>query len=124
VTIDADALSLRQARSTALWRGHVRATRGRTVLTAPELEATWDAAGTITRLVARGGVSAVEPGRSARGDRADFDVQRGVVVVTGRPEAQQGRSRLSGSRVTFYPGTDRLEVEQATTVVHPEPKRP
>jgi lipopolysaccharide export system protein LptA len=124
VTIDADTLTLRQARATAAWRGHVRATRGRTVLTAPELEATWDGAGEITRLVARGGVTAVEPGRSARGERADFDVKRGVVVVTGRPEARQGQSRLLGSRVTFYPGTDRLEVDQATTVIHPEPRKP
>jgi lipopolysaccharide transport protein LptA len=122
VTIDADALTLRQARATAVWRGHVRATRGKTLLTAPELEATWDASGTITRLQARGGITASEPGRSARGDRADFDVVRGRVVVTGRPEAQQGRSHLQGNRVTFFTGSDRLEVEQATTVIQPAPK--
>lgn len=122
VTIDADSLVLRQGRATAVWRGHVRATRGKTVLTAPELEATWDASGAVTRLVARGGVTAVEPGRSARGERADFDVSRGVVVVTGHPEARQGNNRVQGSRVTFTPGTDRLEVEQATTVIQREPR--
>jgi lipopolysaccharide export system protein LptA len=124
VTIDADQLTLRQQRSTAVWRGHVRVTRGRTLLTAPELEATWDGAGAITRLKARGGVTATEPGRTAWGERADFDVERGVVVVTGHPEAQQGKNHFQGSRVTYFPGTDRLEVEQATTVIQQEPKKP
>lgn len=120
--IDADTLTMVQSRATATWRGHVRVVRGPTVLTAPELDATWNAEGAITRLVAKGGVEAVEPTRRARGQRADFDVVKGVLVVTGRPEAHQGRNHMRGTRVTFFPESERVSVENAVTVIEQDPR--
>lgn len=117
VTIDADTLTLEQPKSTAVWRGHVRAVRGPTVMTAPELEATWDDSGSITRMIARGGVEAVEPKRRARGQRADYDVTKGTLVVTGNPEAHTDTSHMRGTRVTFFPDSDFVEVENATTIL-------
>lgn len=117
LTIDADALTLEGTRSVATWRGHVKVTRGAAVLTAPELVAHYDGDGAITRVQGRGGVEATEGARWARGQRADYDVRRGVLVITGQPQARQGNQRMKGSRVTFFPGTERLEVEDATTVI-------
>lgn len=123
VTVDADLLVLEQARATAAWTGHVKVTRGPTVLTAPELVAHYDERGDITRVQAKGGVEATERDRWARGQRADYDVKRGVLVVTGKPEARQGKNRMKGSKVTFFPGTDFIEVENATTVIELDPNR-
>lgn len=117
LAIDADSLVLENPRATATWKGHVKVTLGATVLTAPELVAHYDERGDITRVQANGGVEATERDRWARGQRADYDVKRGVLVVTGKAEARQGRSRLEGTRVTFFPGTDFIEVENATTVI-------
>lgn len=123
LTVDADRLVLEQARATAAWTGHVKVTRGPTVLTAPELVAHYDERGDITRVQAKGGVEATERDRWAKGQRADYDVKKGVLVVTGKPEARQGRNRMKGSKVTFFPGTDFIEVENATTVIELDPKR-
>ncbi|MCC6337818.1 MAG: hypothetical protein IT380_27965 [Myxococcales bacterium] len=123
VAIDADRLVLEQQRNVATWSGHVRVTRGATVLTAPEITAHYDERGEITRVQAKGGVEAAERDRWARGQRADYDVKRGVLVVTGNPEARQGKNRMKGSKVTFLPGTDFVEVENATTVIDVAPKR-
>lgn len=123
IVIDADTLTLIEAKSAATWRGHVKAKHGATVVTAPELDVTWDGAGAITRLVARGGVDIVEPTRRARGDRVDFDVVRDVMVVTGHPEAHQGKNHMRGSKVTFLPNTEFLEVENVVSVFEQEPKR-
>lgn len=123
IVIDADMLTLIQSRSTATWKGHVRAVRGPTVVTANELDATWNAAGAITHLVAKGGVNAVEPTRRARGQRAEFDVEKGVLVVTGRPEAHQGKNHMRGTRVTFFPDNDFVAVENAVTTIEQEPKK-
>jgi lipopolysaccharide export system protein LptA len=123
LAIDADALVLESPRATATWRGHVKVRRGPTTLTAPELVAHYDERGAITRVQAKGGVEATEGDRWARGQRADYDVKRGLMVVTGEPEARQGTSRMRGTRVTFLPGTDFIEVENATTVIEVDAKR-
>jgi lipopolysaccharide export system protein LptA len=122
LAIDADWLVLEQQRATATWKGHVKVTRGPTVLTTPELTAHYDERGEITRVQAKNGVEATERDRWARGQRADYDVKRGVLVVTGSPEARQGKHRMKGTRVTFFPGTDLVEVENATTVIEVDKK--
>lgn len=124
VIIDADQLVLDDRRNVAVWKGHVVAKRGETTLTAPELTALSDDQGTITRVQARGGVEATERDRWAKGQRGDYDVESGVLVVTGNPQARQGTSRMKGSKVTFHSGRDLVEVENATTVIEVESKRP
>lgn len=122
VAIDADLLVLENPKSIATWKGNVRARRGNMLLTAPELTAHYDEHGAITRLEARGGVEATEADRWARGQRADYDVARGVLVVTGKPEAREGKTRMKGTKVTFLSGRNFLEVENATTVFEVEKK--
>lgn len=123
ITIDADRLVLDEQRNVATWSGHVVARRGETTLLAPELVATYDEQGTITRVNARGGVEATERDRWARGQRGDYDVARGVLVVTGQPQARQGKNRMKGTKVTFFSGTDFIEVENATTVIEVDKKK-
>jgi len=124
VTIDADQLVLDEQKNLAVWKGHVVARRSATTITAPELTAVYDDQGTITKVLARGGVEATEKDRWARGQRGDYDVQTGVLVVTGQPQARQGTNRMKGTRVTFFTGSDFIEVENATTVIEVESKRP
>lgn len=124
VEIDADLLVLEDRKSTAVWKGNVRARRGPTLIKAPELTAHYDAQGAVTKVQARGGVEATDGDKWARGQRADYDNARGVLVVTGKPEARQGPNTMRGSKITFVTGKDLLEVENATTVLRPEPRRP
>lgn len=123
VEIDADRLVLEGTRSTAVWTGNVRARRGTTALKAPELTAHYDAKGVVTRVQARGGVEATDGDKWARGQKGDYDNARGVLVVTGHPEATQGKNKMRGSKVTFVTGKDTLEVENATTVIQVEKKK-
>lgn len=124
ITIDADQLVLDEQKNVAVWKGHVVAKRSDTTITAPELTALYDDGGNITRLQARGGVEATEKDRWARGQRGDYDVDKGVLVVTGQPQAKQGNNRMKGTKVTFFTGADFLEVENATTVIEVEQKKP
>lgn len=117
LTIDADLLTLENPKAEARWTGKVRAVRGKLTLLTPELLATYDDAGSVTRVQARGGVEATEGDRWVRGQRGDYDVGKGVLVITGKPEARQGKSRLKGTKVTLRVGTELLEVENATTVI-------
>lgn len=120
VAIDADLLTLEGAKNEAIWRGHVRAVKAKTTLLSPELRAHYDAAGEIDRVLASGGVEVTEGDRWARGQNGDYDVPKGVLVVTGKPQARQGKTRMKGTKVTFFTGTEFLEVENATTVIEVE----
>ena len=117
VSIDADLLTLEGVKNEAKWTGHVKAVKAKTLLLAPELTATYDEQGEINRVLARGGVEVTEADRWARGQNADYDVAKGMLVVTGKPQARQGKTRMTGTRVTFFSGSEFLEVENAKTVI-------
>lgn len=120
VAIDADLLTLEGVQNEATWTGHVRAVKGKTTLLAPWVSAHYDAQGEVDRVRAKGGVEVTEADRWARGQFADYDVPKGLLVVTGKPEARQGKTRMKGSKVTFFSGSEFLEVENATTVIEVE----
>ncbi len=123
VSIDADLLTLEGPKNEAKWTGHVRAIKAKTTLLAPELTAHYDDKGEIDRVLARGGVEVTEGDRWARGQNADYDVPKDTLVVTGKPEAKQGKSRMKGTKVTFFSGSEFLEVENATTVIEVDRKK-
>lgn len=123
VFIDADLLTLEGPKNEAKWTGHVRAVKNKTVLLSPELTAHYGADGEIDRVKARGGVEVTEGDRWARGQAGDYDVPKGVLVVTGQPQARDGKTRMKGTKVTFFSGQDFLEVENASTVIEVEKKK-
>ena len=123
VAIDADLMTLEGLKNEAKWTGHVRAVKGKTTLLAPELTANYDEQGDIDRVHARGGVEVTEGDRWARGQNADYDVPKGQLVVTGKPQARQGKTRMTGTKVTFFSGSEFLEVENAKTVIEVDKKK-
>lgn len=124
IAIDADSLVLDEHQSQATWSGHVKAKRGDTTLLAPVMTATYDDQGTITKIEGHGGVEATQGNKWARGQRADYDALRGVLVVTGNPEARQDRNRMKGTKVIFYQAADKLEVENVTSIIEVDKKQP
>lgn len=123
LAIDADGLTFIGADNEAKWSGHVKAVRGKTTLLAPELTATTNAAGDVTRVKARGGVEVTEGDRWARGQFGDYEVDAGRLTVTGNPQARDGKTRMKGTKVTFLTGTEFLEVENATTLIEVDKKK-
>jgi lipopolysaccharide export system protein LptA len=75
----------------------------------------------VTRAECVGNVRAVDGLRRARGERADFDVPTGVLVVTGNPEARDATTHLRGSEVRMTLGSQSFEVKDATVTVETAP---
>ncbi len=75
----------------------------------------------VTRVVCTGGVQAEDGDRMARGERAEYDVASGVLVVTGSPEARQGTTYMRGTKVRLTLGSERLEVENAVIIFESPP---
>lgn len=123
VHIDAAHLKILGQQNQAVWTGNVKAKRGTTNLKGQKLTAFYGPDQQLTRLEVRGGAEVLDLDRWARGERADFDPKTGVLVVTGNPEARQGKNRMRGTKVTFTQGSDKLEVENPRTLIRQEPKK-
>ncbi|WP_426757149.1 LptA/OstA family protein [Myxococcus sp. Y35] len=111
-------------KSQATLTGNVKVKHLTLDLTCDRMTANYTAQREVTRVVCTGGVEAVDGDRMARGERAEYDVPSGVLVVTGSPEARQGTTHMRGTKVRLTLGNERLEVENAVIVFESLPSNP
>lgn len=106
--------------------GHVKMIRNATTLTCDRSVAHYVGkdATQVTRLECFGNVEAVSGDRWARGDYADYDTVKEVLVLTGNPQARQGNNTMHGERVVFYVDTDLIEVQNVKGILESKGKEP
>lgn len=119
IDIKSDRLEIQGKNNQAVWVGRVRAKRGDTELSCDRLIAHYTANQQISRIECLGSVEMRDGDRWAKGERAEFDNQRGVLVVTGSPEARQGVNHMRGTKVTFHMEKDVVEVENPVVTITP-----
>ncbi len=115
IEIGADSLEVKNAENKAIFRGNVDVKQGVVRMRARVLEityrrqggaaavATGGEAGAIDRLIATGDVIISNGKESARAHRADYDVAKGAIVLSGNAESGvllvQGESAVKSQRV-------------------------
>jgi lipopolysaccharide export system protein LptA len=114
-SIESDSLVYNRQDSRVRYEGEVRLETQGLILMAPNLDLVFAEtdAEQIQEIVAWGGVLIVQEGREAGGDRAVHHPVEGKVVLTGDPaqviEAERGK--VTGRRLTFYLGNEKILVE-------------
>jgi lipopolysaccharide export system protein LptA len=108
-------------RGQATFTGDVLVKQRTLELRCDKMVAHYDGSREVRRVECVGNVRAVDEDRTARGERAEYDVPSGVLVVTGKPEARQGTTYLSGTRVRMTVGNENVEVENARVIVETAP---
>jgi lipopolysaccharide transport protein LptA len=109
------------SRNQASFKGDVVVKHRTMDLRCDEMIAHYNGPREVTRVECVGNVRAVDGERTAQGERADFDVPTGVLVVTGNPEARDAKTHLRGSQVRMTLGTRNYEVENAVVTVDAAP---
>ena len=118
IEITANALEVRQADQIAVFEGDVVAGQGTLRLTAERVEVSYsqngnDAQGTgaIRRMVAEGDVFLSNGAETARGARAEYDVEKGMVRMSGSVVLTQGQNAISGQSlvINLNSGFGRIE---------------
>ncbi|RKG78685.1 LptA/OstA family protein, partial [Corallococcus terminator] len=104
-------------RTQAVLTGNVKVKHQTMDIRCDKMTAYYNSTREVTRVVCSGNVRAVDGDRQARGERADYDVPSGVLVVTGSPEARQGNTYVTGTKVRLILGNERVEVENARILV-------
>lgn len=116
IEVFADRLQVQGKHRQATWTGHVRATRGRTLLRCDRMIAHYRNGEEIARLECLGNVEVEDGNKWAKGERADFDNDTGILVVTGKPEAREGRNYMRGERIVFDVNKDTVEVDRPSSI--------
>ena len=126
VFVDCDKGRMEGSTQRFVCTGHVKMVRNTTTLTCDRSIGHYlgKDATQVTRLECFGNVQAVDGERWARGDHADYDTVKEVLVLTGNPEARQGTNTMKGDRVVFYVDTDLIEVEKVKGVLESKGKEP
>jgi len=124
VDIKAELFELLGNKNQASYKGNVRVKHRTLDLRCDELTAHYSKgnAQQVQRVECVGNVVAVDGDRTAKGERADFDVPSGTLVVTGSPEARQGPNYMRGTKVTLTVGNRRIRVENAETIFETSPE--
>lgn len=112
VEVSADELNVDQTTGAAIFTGNVVIGQGAMRLSAPRVLVIYrDNEAGIERLEATGGVTLASGDDAAEAQRADYDIDDGVIVMTGDVLMAQGRSALSADRMTVNldDGTARMQ---------------
>ncbi len=101
VEVTADELNVDQATGEAIFTGNVLISQDDMRLSAPRvLVIDRDGQKGIERLEATGGVTLISGPDAAEGQRADYDIDSGLVVITGDVLLTQSSSVISGDLMT------------------------
>ncbi len=100
VEVSADQLQVNQSDGTALYTGNVVIGQGEMRLAAPRVLVVYSETNNrIERLEASGGVTLVSGEEAAEAERADYDIDNGTVVMTGKVLLTQGQNALTSERM-------------------------
>ncbi|MBV2359619.1 lipopolysaccharide transport periplasmic protein LptA [Thalassococcus sp. CAU 1522] len=122
VEVVADSLSVNQKDGTALYSGNVVIAQGDMRLAAPRVLIVYaEEAGRIERMEATGGVTLVSGEEAAEAERADYDIDDGIVVMSGNVLLTQGGNALTAERmnVDLENGTAQMS-GRVRTVLQPQ----
>lgn len=101
VEVTADQLSVDQDSGTAVFTGDVLIGQGEMRLSAARVLVVYkDGNSGIERLEATGGVTLVSGLDAAESSRADYDIDRGTIVMTGDVLLTQGENALTADTMT------------------------
>ncbi len=101
VEVTSDNLSVDQATGTAIFTGNVVIGQGEMRLSAARVLVVYrDKQTGIARLEATGGVTLVSGPDAAESERADYDIDKGTIVMSGNVLLTQGQNALSSDTMT------------------------
>jgi len=125
ILITADSMEVDRKKNLITYKGRVVTVRGEMKMQSESLTATYDQGmKRIKEVIAEGEVHVIQGARIATGAKAKFNGLKNTITLTGNPTINQGKSRVSGSRIILFINEDRGVVEggsqRVKVVIFPE----
>jgi lipopolysaccharide export system protein LptA len=121
-TITSDRLQVDYAHNMGTFEGNVLAVDPQITVRADKVivwfgEGATTNAPSLRKIVAEGGVVITQGDRKATSERAEYTGDDGRVVLTGNPQVQSADGTVTGEKITFWRGENKMDVESGTRLV-------
>jgi len=73
--------------------------------------------GTVTKIEATGNVKVLKESRIITSKSAIYYADEDKVIFTGEPRAMDGDNVVTGTKITYFMGTDRFQVENSKVIL-------
>lgn len=119
--ITSDKLTFDYQKRFALFEGNVVVVDPQMKLYADKMTVLFTATNSVSEIKAEGRVYIAQDDKQARSDTGVYNVEQGVIILTGKPQVTRGKDILSGDRITFWRDQNKMLVEpRARLVIHPQ----
>lgn len=119
--ITSDKLTFDYTERFALFDGNVVVVDPQMKLYADKMTVLFSASNRISEIKAEGKVYIVQDDKRARADVAQYNVDQGIIVLTGKPQVTRGEDILTGDKITFWRNDNKMLVEpRARLVINPQ----
>jgi len=125
IEITADSMDMDFAAHLSTLTGHVTVTDARMKLQADKMIVYFAADDKPERIEAIGNVTIEQPdvNRKAKAGKAEYNVVKGMIVLTEKPVLSMGTDTMSGpTKITYYRDEDRVTTEGAPSKITITPK--
>ncbi len=121
--ITSDKLTFDYTQQFALFDGNVVVVDPQMRLTADKMTVTFNSSNRITDIKAEGHVKIMQEDKTAHAEIAQYQVEQGVIIMTGKPQVTRGMDILTGDKITFWRDRNRMLVEPRARLVITPGKR-
>ncbi len=119
--ITSDKLTFDYPNHFALFDGNVVVVDPQMTLYADKMTVLFSLSNRVSEIKAEGKVYIVQQDKQARADVAQYNVDQGIIVMTGKPQVNRGSDILTGDRITFWRDQNKMLVEpRARLVINPK----
>lgn len=119
--ITSDKLTFDYPNHFALFDGNVVVVDPQMTLYADKMTVLFSLSNRVSEIKAEGKVYIVQQDKQARADVAQYNVDQGIIVMTGKPQVNRGQDILTGDKITFWRDQNKMLVEpRARLVINPK----
>lgn len=119
--ITSDKLTFDYPNHFALFDGNVVVVDPQMTLYADKMTVLFSASNKVSEIKAEGKVYIVQEDKQARAEVAQYNVDQGIIVMTGKPQVTRGQDVLTGDKITFWRDQNKMLVEpRARLVINPK----
>ncbi len=117
-TVTSEQFKLDISRHEGLFIGNVILTAPGLKLRAPEMTVIFsEKDNKIERLIAKGGVEIEQPEKTAKATQVDYIVAEDKIILSGSPEVNQNKNKITGNTITIYRKENRMDIDGRSKVL-------
>lgn len=132
--VTSDRSQLDYLKKVWVFEGNVLVADPRITIRANKIDVYFGGGGTnqsnsIQRAIAEGDVVITQDDKKSTSDRAEYTAEDGKVVLTGNPRVHNPDGVVTGTRITFWRGQEKMDIESDTNaaptrlIIYPEEQK-